>query len=267
MALNQVLVDYIQNQIRKGYDIETIRNFLISQGYNADEVNSCIDFITKDRINSLVNYIKQEMKAGGSRQEIMSRLVSFGYKDDEVSKAMEKVGKKFPNYAIIAVLIVLAAIGFSMFYTSTSPSPTIVETKQIIKQTGKTVPAAIPIAQADKEPLILANETEAPVEKKEEIKKEEFTPTRYEVIDSTKDSKIIRAVEMCSNTANDIYRDACFDQLAKATRDHTLCARIIDSVQKDKCYKRTAAWTGNKALCDNIVDPQMRSECQLYEYV
>ena len=89
----------------------------------------------------------------------------------------------------------------------------------------------------------------------------------YDVINASKDQKIMKAVQMCENTANEIYKDACFDQLSKATRDSSLCDKIIDSVQKDNCYKRTAIYTRNPELCQKVSDPSIRSECQLYDYV
>jgi SOS response regulatory protein OraA/RecX len=265
MALNQVLVDYIQNQVRKGFSIGSIKEFLLSQGYDASEVNEAIFAITKDRVESMKSYINQEVNKGESKANIRSNLVSYGYSQEEVNQAMKSIGSKMPSWAILAVLVIFVIIG-GVLYVISIPSTDVANIPNApsalsVPSTSSNLPvAASPDIQT---PSVTEDDTAKARQDAEFIQAER----KYDVINASRDEKIMKAVQMCENTANEIYKDACFDQLSKATRDQSLCSRITDSVQKDNCYKRTAIYTRNKEVCNEIADPQIRGECQIYEYV
>ena len=253
MAVNQVLLDYIQNQIRKGYAPDYLKDFLIGQGYDASEVTSAIEIINKDRAESIKSYINQETKAGYNTADIRSRLLSYGYKAEEVDSAMNASMSRMPNWSVLAVIVALVLIGGTLYFIA-KPST------EVVPQLPVTQPEESVDVEEPVEPAVTPQE----IEEETEFQRAEKV---YDVINASKDQKIMKAVQMCENTANEIYKDACFDQLSKATRDSSLCDKIIDSVQKDNCYKRTAIYTRNPELCQKVSDPSIRSECQLYDYV
>lgn len=261
MALNQVLVDYIQNQLRKGFSLDYIKEFLLGQGYDPSEVNDAVSAITKDRTESMKSYIKQEINQGSDAASIRSKMLSYGYSEGEVNEAMKSVTSRIPGWAILVLLVAFVIIG-GFLYVVSRPSTDIINVPQA------PVPEVSGPATGQPSEIETSQETPpateiAPAPETEFIKAER----KYEVINASSDEKIMKAVQMCENTPNEIYKDACFDQLSKATRDYSLCSKITDSVQKDSCFKRTAIYTSNKEVCNQIADPQVRGECQIYEYV
>ena len=105
MALNQALVDYIQNQIRKGFSLDKVKEFLLSQGYNPSEVNDAVSATAKDRMESMKSYIKQEMKQGNDNASIRSMMMSYGYNEGEVNEAMKSSAGRIPSWAILVLLV------------------------------------------------------------------------------------------------------------------------------------------------------------------
>ncbi|MBU0536350.1 MAG: hypothetical protein KKE20_05255 [Nanoarchaeota archaeon] len=264
MAENQALIDYIQNQIRKGYSLEYIKNFLVSQGYNPSEVSTASEMIHQQRLESIKSYINQETNSGYKPDDIKSRLVSYGYKAEEVDEAMKTNKNKAPNAVIIVVIVALIAIG-GFLYFIVSPGTDVlpeIETPFTPSQDKGNELGVAPTIDVGAGAGSATSPTTPPPKETDFEEAEKV----YEVINATQDQKIMKAVQMCENTANEIYRDACFDQLSKATRDHSLCLKITDVNQRDNCYKRTAIYTRNSDICENIADPTTRSECKLYQY-
>ncbi|MCX6707102.1 MAG: hypothetical protein NT001_03095 [Candidatus Woesearchaeota archaeon] len=263
MALNQVLVDYIQNQIRKGFSLDRIKEFLLGQGYNPSEVNDAASAITKERIESMKSYIKQEIKQGNDNAGIRSMMMSYGYSEGEVNEAMKSAASKIPSWAILILLVSFVIIG-GFLYVVSRPSTEIVS---IPTATAPSTPGSQPMQAEPTSSAQIPPVTETGTATTGQNAEFANINKKYDVINATSDEKIMKAVQMCDNTANEIYKDTCFDQLSKATRDYTLCSKITDSVQRDNCYKRTAIYTQNREVCSQIADPQIRGECQIYEYV
>ncbi|MFC1754106.1 hypothetical protein ACFL96_12070 [Thermoproteota archaeon] len=268
MATNQALLDYIQNQIRKGYTISSVKDFLIKQGYNLNEVNSAIAEVHNQRIASIKSYADQEVNAGTDINTVKNKLKSYGYTAEEINKAVSKKSAipaipKIPTPILIGIgVLIVIAVG--LYFIAKPTTDLLPGDDDEPVDTGFKPPVEVDDDDYEKppepEPV-----TPAPAPPPEEEIIAGDKP--YKVINATDNRKIQKAIEMCEKTANEIYRDACFDQLAKATRDHSLCASITDSVQKDKCYKRTAIYIRDQKICDYIADPRIKSDCQLYEYV
>lgn len=142
------LVSYIQQQLKNGYDLNTIRSFLIKNGYAQGEVAGAIQSIQiqqqrqetpPSQQKMLVAYIKQYLQQGYSPQQIQATLLQKGYPPFTVQQAMISALKKpfsipFPQLSkkmllitllSLLILLILAAIVWLYFHTELKEEPQI----------------------------------------------------------------------------------------------------------------------------------------------
>jgi len=104
----QNLVDYIRQQNASGYDIDTIKNFLLQSGYAASDIETAINYIYQQpqpqpqpqaqpqaqaQSDGLVNYIYQQMSQGYTIEDIKDYLVNYGYDPSNVQSAIDQVSQ------------------------------------------------------------------------------------------------------------------------------------------------------------------------------
>lgn len=103
------LFSYVQEQMSAGYDANTIRNYLLQNGYPRNEVDAVFQAIQQGRtqpppgaqapqqqaqIASLINYFRQYMQQGYSAEQVQNFLLQHGYPQNIVAAAKEKATKK-----------------------------------------------------------------------------------------------------------------------------------------------------------------------------
>jgi hypothetical protein len=136
------LVNYIQQQVQVGYDLQTIRTFLLTNGYQQQAVDEAIQFIQKpqrpkkqpSQEQLLVTYIKKYMQQGYTAQQIQQTLLQRGYPPFTVQKAIKKATKKgfslphiaLPNVSkrtlliiVLLILIIISILGIGWFFLNT----------------------------------------------------------------------------------------------------------------------------------------------------
>jgi len=103
------LVEYVRQLNSQGYSFDYIRNYLISQGYQSEDIENAIDNALQTPSSQptvpspqpiqassvredLVNYINQQLKAGYSTEDIRSYLLNYGYNQFDVDNAIQAVG-------------------------------------------------------------------------------------------------------------------------------------------------------------------------------
>lgn len=99
------LTSYIQQQMQAGYDANTIRNYLLQNGYPQAEVDEAFQALRgqsaqvqqpqqQAQTASLVTYFKQYMQQGYAPEQIQNFLIQQGYPQNVVVAAKEKATKK-----------------------------------------------------------------------------------------------------------------------------------------------------------------------------
>ncbi len=126
------LFSYIQQQIQAGYDANTIRNYLLQNGYPQNEVDAVFQALQQGQrqpssspqaqqpqqqtqITNLVNYFKQYMQQGYSAEQVQNFLIQNGYPANVVAAAKEKATKKgfqLPQLALPSKKTVLLLLLF-----------------------------------------------------------------------------------------------------------------------------------------------------------
>jgi hypothetical protein len=118
------LVTYMQQQLKNGYDINTIRSFLLKNGYPPAEVAAAIQSIQAQQQRQtaapaqqkmLVGYIKQSLQQGYTPQQIQTTLLQRGYPSFIVQQAMSSALKKpfsipIPHFSKKMLLITLLSL-------------------------------------------------------------------------------------------------------------------------------------------------------------
>ncbi|MFO8016348.1 MAG: hypothetical protein R6U32_04535 [Candidatus Woesearchaeota archaeon] len=328
--MNQQLISYIQQQIKNGYDLNSIRNFLLQQGYNPDEVNESAEFVNKQRLSSLIEYVKSSLKQGNDPDSIRSQLSASGYAMPDINEALKEAGKsssKFPVKTLVIVLVALVVFGLGLLFfwpsgeaeEATGPDMTEggdtgsprqdmadeedtgddlgFDTEKTVSfedeeddgtgedegfETGETNQS--PDENMTGEGIETGGETQDELEEEdaqdefEEVFSEENGGEENSAEDSDFSSKtsdfdslideasdeenVDKALELCKKEENEMYRDACYDQLSKTFESVAICEKIHDQALQDSCYLRVVLKKRDYSLCENIVDSSLKSSCE-----
>ena len=133
--VQQNTVAYIISQMHQGKSLKDINNFLVSAGYDKQEVESSIQYVLnleknpqiaeQQRIQQLANYIEQQVQKGYDTNVISNFLISKGYPYYEVNSAInvlrspKKEVKVEHKLTIIALAtIIMVAVGAGIFFFS-----------------------------------------------------------------------------------------------------------------------------------------------------
>lgn len=113
------LFSYVQQQIQAGYDTNTIRNYLLQNGYPQNEVDVVFQALQQRQPQTqqlqnqgemLVNYFKQYMQQGYSAEQVETFLLQNNYPVNIVAQAKEKATKKrfqFPSMRLLSKKTIL----------------------------------------------------------------------------------------------------------------------------------------------------------------
>ncbi|MFC1697551.1 hypothetical protein ACFL1H_04420 [Nanoarchaeota archaeon] len=147
LFLKKELMEYINQEIEKGYTIETIANNLLRGGHNKNLVDEAIMDLNKhnfniinamreplklrgekrelyfDLLNSIIKYIEKQLEEGRSLNEIKEILLDYGHSKKTIDSAIKKVTqgetvKIFSNMAILKFIGLSMGIIVLLFLTS-----------------------------------------------------------------------------------------------------------------------------------------------------
>jgi len=85
------LVTYLVEQLKAGYDENTLRTQLIAQGYHSFDIDPAMD-AAKNQVFGLSNYVKSYLGKGYSDQQIREFLDELGYGKADINNAFRLAG-------------------------------------------------------------------------------------------------------------------------------------------------------------------------------
>ncbi len=284
------LVEYIQKEISDGYSLNSIKLSLLKQGYPANTVDENINYVMQEE-SALINYIKQQRARKIEDDVIKAALINSGYPVPDINNALNAL-KKTPKLIYILAALIIFGLGLYMFWpssepASTKPSPGITEKefgKEIIAEEIPEEP--IPeekgfedfekglfeeenITNETAEEIVFEeNKTAISEEGREEIPPEpevtqfEEKTELEEIIEDVETSNVDTATQICTETDDNVYRDACFNQLAKSSSNPDYCENIINTEKKDSCYLSFILNSKDYSLCAKLVSEDLRQSCE-----
>ncbi len=107
------LISYIQQQLRNGYDANTIKNALLQNNYPPQEIDAAfqaLSGVSPQQVQQLATYIKQNLAQGYSLQQIQQFLLQQGYPPAAVQQAFQKALKKPFKVSTKSILIVFLSL-------------------------------------------------------------------------------------------------------------------------------------------------------------
>lgn len=117
--INQQIYLFVQDSLKKGYDIYTIRNNLVKQ-YPLQEVDEVINiFLRQQQEQQLKNYVNQQIALGFKPELIKSTLLQRGYNKDLVDSAFNnnitvrhEIHFPIKTVVIIISLLIISGAGY-----------------------------------------------------------------------------------------------------------------------------------------------------------
>lgn len=298
--MDQQIVSYIQQQVKAGYDIRSITSFLMHQGYDPNSINEAAEFVNSQRLSSLIEYVRALMANRADPDTIKSQLLASGYPISDINQAFSHVQKKtrFPSLAIFMILVALVIFGLGLFFfwprsgggETASPDIIPAETDEglndnmgsedITFDTESTVSFDTAADEdegfetedsgqmqgSDEEDIIFEQAEQASEEPlgSEEGDTEFSSETEdfEDLIDrASKESNVDSALSICEKEKNEMYKDACYDQLSKTFESSAICTKISDESLRDSCYLRIVLKSKDYSLCGSIMDSNLYSSC------
>lgn len=288
--INQQIVAYIQQQLKAGYDLTSIKNFLLQQGYIQKDVDESAGFVDGQRLSSLTDYIRNSLGSGADPDTIRSQLLSSGYPMPDINEALngaQKSPSRLPTSNILIILVALVIFGLGLFFFwpkaggTTLPSVTEknVETKSAPSIAFETKPAAdtekspeqkteaagsqedVSNAEDAKFKQEFSASQEVPQEKSETAVTAETSDFENLIDKASKESNADNALAICDKAENSVYKDACYDQISKTFDSSAICAKIQDESLRDSCYLNIVLKNKDYSLCENIVDSSLHDSC------
>lgn len=267
------LTDYVKEQLKKGYDAFTIRNFLVNQGYNSQDVDDAFDHIGHKPVNKALLF----------GVAIVVVLGIFGYVAFSVMNL--NLGGNEPARKIITPSDEPSS---SSQASAASAQNTCYDGLQNC-HSGKCelgVDCSGPCSQCSFE----RNKEVEKEEQKEKVKVSFATCddgilngleagvdcggscqacliastslTNLEMLERAKNlarTDSVKAAKSCSELVEGI-RDNCLDLIAKESGQHNYCREIGSDSARDSCYIDFAV-SGNTDVCGSIADNDLRDSC------
>lgn len=125
--VNKGLVEYIDNLVRRGYDINYLRSYLISYGYNQNEVDESIRFLYSQWQNQWKAYQQNSVQQQAYPQQV-SPQQAFPQNNQQAFQGFPLSGNAFQGeqshshkksfvlvFTILLIIIILASSGFLVY--------------------------------------------------------------------------------------------------------------------------------------------------------
>ncbi len=236
MAYNQKQVEqlaaYLKRQKEAGYSVTTIRNYLISKGYDAQLVNAAVDLMYKP--------------------EKKKRLPSV------------HIPGRFLIYLLIIVLVIGAVgIGLVYFIEGEAPEADIRIPAPVGEEVSgpmiEDIPVPKPMPAKEPEPVEEV-EPEEDIIVRPLVEEGAPDPSAFEIETMIKKSSENKGLDYCTSVAES-KQNTCFKHLALEHNKTKYCGQIDASSFRDSCYIMFA-FSGDFTICDKIENKYRQLSCR-----
>jgi|SRR3989344_223007 len=242
------LADYIKKQIKSGYDITTIRNFLISNGYTSSLVDASIDSV----------YGNSESKQAGKLAPQIS-------------------ANKYYKPILISILGLVIILGLIFGFIKIFGEEAVVDTQNI--PTERT-----PLGSQNnlKNNEIANQNTNQNNAENQEIPSQNqqnnenivetarvnedlqtYEPTILEIDNLINTKSEAESQKLCVELKDEYKKNSCYKKLAIKSDKPEYCDNIDKINLKDNCYF-IFAFAGKSQFCEKIQDTYQRLTCNSY---
>jgi len=244
MAYNQrqveQLASYLKKQKEAGYSITTLRNYLISKGYDAQLVNSAVDLLYKP-----------------AKKKILPSIHISG---------------RFLVYLLI-IVVVIGAVGLGLVFFIGGeepeaeiriPAPVGEEvTGPVIEEVPSPEPSPEPAPveeEEEPEPVVVPEEPEEEIIIRPLVEEGAPEPSAFEIETVLEKSSESKGLDYCTSIAQE-KQNICFKHLALKNNKSKYCAQIDESSYRDSCYIMFA-FSGDFTVCDKIENKYRQLSCR-----
>jgi hypothetical protein len=242
MAYNQRQVEqlaaYLKRQKEAGYSITTLRNYLISKGYDAQLVNAAVDLMYKPEKKRLLPSVH--------------------------------IPGRFLIYLLFIVLVIGGvAIGLIYFIEGEAPEAEVRIPTPVGEEVTGPVIEEVPVPEPTPKPEPAPIEEPEPVEEVEPeeeiivrplIEEGAPDPSAFEIETLIKKSSENKGLDYCTSVAES-KQNTCFKHLALEHNKSKYCGQIDDSSFRDSCYIMFA-FAGDFTVCDKIENKYRQLSCR-----
>ena len=259
------LVSYVEKQLKAGYDANTIRDYLIRNGYDRREVEEAIDYIYRKPKKKIPIKLIAGILIGII--VISSILLLMTREEGEIPEI--EVPEVIEEEIVEEVVeeVIEEVIEEEVLECPSTCGDFDVCTEDVCGPETNYECVHFPIRPCCGNEICESRESyrNCPSDCVEDVvflppPKE---PTISDVINKAKElaeSNPSQAASYCSEQDKENYRDSCYGAVSKVSEDSVYCDLIISKIKKDSCYT-TAALNGDYTVCDKIADKYLKLAC------
>ncbi|MBD3259974.1 hypothetical protein GF371_05100 [Candidatus Woesearchaeota archaeon] len=238
----QQLANYLKRQKEAGYSITTLRNYLVSKGYDAQLVDSAIDLMYKPA----------------------KKTIPFRF----------QLPRKFLLFLVI-IIVIIGGAGFSLYFLLGGeeaaeepevrlPAPVGREVEEPAMPEIPQVPEKKAPAPVEEEPEPMPEPVPEPTPEPEPtvrpLIEEGPDPNAIEIEDNLKKMSESKGFDYCKSLV-ETKRNTCFKYLALEQNKTEYCGYIDESNLRDNCYI-LFAFSGDFTVCDKIENKYQQLSCR-----
>ena len=220
------LANYIRQQMYSGQDIDSIKTYLLSYGYDSKLINDAVSLIAPKKSKKMLLITLALLVIAIITIFSLSKMLFFGSQETEIERK---------------------PIGISaeqQFSEKPKPQETIPMTP--INRIEKTV------ERPPEKQIENVQDTTEPAEK-----------TIAEIDSVIETGNEQESLSLCDSLIDEYRKNSCFKKLAIKHNNPDYCQKITSTNLKDNCYF-IFAFAGRKDVCQKITDTYQQLTCNSY---
>lgn len=277
------LVPYIRKQLAAGYSINQIKDFLIKNNYNPNEVNKAVSYVSRKKpkipwtivIAGILGVIALILVflffiGGGEDAEIEQatdvieqeeRIIPGEMEEEEEIVETEQEEAKIEEVGEEEVeLIELECPESCDDGNKCTVDKCSKETNYVCAHEVRRMCCGNNICEPQENSDNCALDCREPVK----LEKPKTVTSVTEEAKEIAEKSLGRAAAYCSDIERETLRDSCYFTIAKEGKQSAYCDEINSELKRDSCYINAATQWQDFSVCDKITDEYLRTSCLRY---
>jgi hypothetical protein len=252
---NKKVLEYIEKEHKKGFELSLIQRKLIDSGYDKEKACECIEQYRSTHEKHLVKFIKRQRSKSIPLPDIKNKLESAGYSNEAIRNSMDLykeelaslIPKQSQNVAVIIAVSLILLFGGLVYVQQLFDPP--LPTQSIIVENPN--------------PSAMSNEDVSTIVDDFKNRAQDESPTDIDVGKKLEEigQKAKEDPAKQPTTAERLKQEEKMQELINAELGNEPCELAANKNEKDQCFLRLAQKNINETYCHKINQEEIKRSC------